>query len=168
MEVTLIKKMKFSELRKELELKGLETAGLKTDLVKRLTQHYDNARKKRLNMNTVEESDSIDSIAQDCPEDCMCGMNDNKDEDSQDEDEDDEDSQDEDDVDVTDDEIISVLTKKVLIPTSVNKNVEQKTKKRGTNLIYNFVFKYNNENEALEAIERESHWINGKFIIIEI
>ena len=55
-------------------------------------------------MNTVEESDCIDSI-DDYPEDCICGMNDNEDEDK------DEESQDEDDVDITHDKITSILRK---------------------------------------------------------
>jgi hypothetical protein len=48
MEEALFDKMNVKELRIQLELKGLDTKGLKADLLKRLKEYCSNSRKKRL------------------------------------------------------------------------------------------------------------------------
>jgi hypothetical protein len=61
MEEYLVDKMKTNELRKQLEIKGLNTKGLKADLLKRLKDHWADERKNRFSYkvktNVNEEKD---------------------------------------------------------------------------------------------------------------
>ncbi len=57
MEEALFDKMNVKELRIQLELKGLDTKGLKADLLKRLKEYCSNSRKKRLSYQLNDESD---------------------------------------------------------------------------------------------------------------
>jgi hypothetical protein len=61
--------MNVKELRIQLELKGLDTKGLKADLLKRLKEYCSNLRKKRLSYQLNDESDE-----EECPDDCLCGI----------------------------------------------------------------------------------------------
>jgi hypothetical protein len=184
MEEALFDKMNVKELRIQLELKGLDTKGLKADLLKRLKEYCSNSRKKRLSYQLNDESDE-----EECPDDCLCGIqkmdveeiksqlrtdgvsiNGSKDElvqrllnhlkkKFQNEEDDDDD----------DEEMESASDTEQIEINIYKKNSEKKTdtedigrKKRGNKIIYNYVEKFKTENEALEVIANKNIWIKSK------
>ena len=132
MESTLIAKMLVPELRKKLNELGLDSKGLKADLVARLNEYYEALRQKRLKChNTFVDEDEEEEEAEE---------KDQEDEDD-DEDEDQEVSTDREDVNQSETEEgeveVEVVTHGNPIQNLVTKIVN--ATKRGKNTDYNLV-----------------------------
>jgi hypothetical protein len=180
--------MKTEELRKQLKIKGLNTKGLKADLLKRLKDHCADERKNRLSYqlkNNVDEEE-------DCPEGCLCGIEKMEEEElkellesdglnvegtkdelvlklidkikeqskTDDEDTDDETYEEDEDNESQTENIEIQILKKPFQNKSDATQVGQK--RRGKSIIYNFMKKFNNEIEAHEALLEEKQWVKSK------
>ena len=146
MEAYIIEKMKVPQLRQRLVELGLETKGLKDQLIQRINEHYDTLRKKRLskkNDNEDEESEEDESEA-----------------DESDEDEDSDEDEEEESEEEEEEENFQIVSGATTSETIVE-NVINIIKKRGKNLNFNHIEKYENKNLAVEAVQNEADWIKG-------
>ena len=124
MDASVIQKMNVPELKKKLADLGLDSKGLKANLVERLTGFYESLRKK----NDGEEKDE------------------DEDEDGEEESDDDEDGEEEsDDYEDGEEEIIEIVR------NNLSENVHI-PKKRGKNQAYNLKTKHEKPEQALKAI----------------
>ena len=138
MESSIIAKMKVPELRQRCIDLGLETKGLKAELIIRINEHYEKLLHNRF-LAEEETSDGEDDEIND--ED-----NDSKNEESNNDDEEDNNENE------SDEESIEIISKK--LEATIKKTI-------GKNAPYNFVKKYENPEEAIEAIKTENCWIKG-------
>ena len=142
MESYNIEKMKVPQLRERLLELGLESKGLKNELIARINAHYDNLRTIRLSKNkyNIESDNSEDEATEEIDEDTG--------------DDDDEENESESEENF---EIISGPT----MNNSTVQNVVKIKKNRGKNLVFNHIAKHENANNALEYITNEKCWIKG-------
>ena len=139
--------MKVPEIRKKLIEAGLESSGVKAILLERLNAHYDELRRKRLEATKNESTDEDDN-----EEDNESIDNENEEDNESCDDDSEADNE-------SDEEIIELATNNQPINNLIKKITE--IGKRGKNINYNIIQKYNNKEDAEKAITDENMWIKG-------
>ena len=147
MEISIVAKMKVPEIRKKLIEAGLESSGVKAILLERLNAHYDELRRKRLEATKNESTDEDDN-----EEDNESIDNENEEDNESCDDDSEADNE-------SDEEIIELATNNQPINNLIKKITE--IGKRGKNINYNIIQKYNNKEDAEKAITDENMWIKG-------
>ena len=133
MESSLIEKMKVPELKTKLKELGLDSKGLKAELIQRINSHHEALRKNRISNNDDRDEDGDDES--------KGGEGDDNGEEEEDE------------------ELIEVVTNNKVV-NSILETVKKLTK-RGKNSAYNFTAKFDKIEDALNTVIDEKLWIKG-------
>jgi hypothetical protein len=142
MESSLIEKMKVPELRSKLKELGLDSKGLKAELIQRINAHHEALRKKRISNNDDRDEDEDDDSEEDGDDESEEGVDDESEDDNGDEE---------------DEELIEVVTNNKVVNSIVEK--VKKLTKRGKNAAYNFTAKFDKIEDALNSVIDEKLWI---------
>jgi hypothetical protein len=142
--------LKVVDLKKKLKELGMSTNGLKKDLVSRLQMEEKKRERTEENDKSQDESDSVSECESESESESLSEKEVETEGESESEDESDVEKENE-------SEIFEVETTKVLktVAKEINTGI------RGKNDDYDFVSKYSNAEEALEALASEKCWRKG-------
>jgi hypothetical protein len=142
--------LKVVDLKKKLKELGMSTNGLKKDLVSRLQMEEKKRERTEENDKSQDESDSVSECESKSESEILSEKEVETEGESESEDESDVEKENE-------SEIFEVETTKVLktVAKEINTGI------RGKNDDYDFVSKYSNAEEALEALASEKCWRKG-------
>ncbi len=141
MESSLIEKMKVPELRTKLKELGLDSKGLKAELIQRINAHREALRKNRISNNDDRDEDEDDDSEENGDDESEKGEVDDNGEDEDYE------------------ELIEVVTNNKVVNSILEK--VKKLTKRGKNAAYYFTAKFDKIEDALNTVINEKLWIKG-------
>jgi hypothetical protein len=133
--------MKVPELRTKLKELGLDSKGLKAELIQRINAHREALRKNRISNNDDRDEDEDDDSEENGDDESEKGEVDDNGEDEDYE------------------ELIEVVTNNKVVNSIVEK--VKKLTKRGKNAAYNFTAKFDKIEDALNTVIDEKLWIKG-------